>query len=72
MVVTFSDFKDREEVRIMEAFEVALRKNIASNFVHGGGAVRNFIFAQKNLGQVLRKAAMLKGSSVYVTEDLSR
>ena len=37
MVVTFSDFKDREEVRIMEAFEVALRKNIASNFVHEGG-----------------------------------
>ena len=60
----------------MEAFEVALRKNIASNFVHEGGDLSSgceeFDFAQKNVGQVLRKAAMLKGSSVYVTEDLSR
>ena len=30
------------------------------------------ICAIKNIQQVLRKAAMLKGSSVYVTEDLSR
>ena len=55
VVVTFSDFKDREEV---------------NNF----SILPKWFWecSSKNMQQVLRKAAMLKGSSVYVTEDLSR